>query len=74
MSPVLALYRQLLRIARKWPIDTRRPGRIMQPVLLEQTKAAFRRNRLVTDPIVISELVTQVSDYYYFYLFLFSTG
>lgn len=57
---VLFLYRHLLRLAKDWPVDDRRPGRVMQPHLVEKTKEAFRRNRSVTNRESVEALVSEV--------------
>lgn len=57
---VLLLYRHLLQVAKQWPIDERRPGRVMQPVILERTKLEFRSNRTLVDSTQIATLVAEV--------------
>ena len=59
-AQVLALYRQLLRVAKRWPLDERRPGRALQPFLVTETKAAFKNNRYVVDSERVAALIAEV--------------
>ncbi|KJE89914.1 hypothetical protein CAOG_01316 [Capsaspora owczarzaki ATCC 30864] len=56
---VLALYKNLYRIAKLWPVDETRPGRDLGTHIKKAVREQFRTNASVTDQKQVATLVAQ---------------